>query len=258
MNLGILTHVYNEEMLLPHWIEHHLPLVEQMVIIDHHSTDNTVEVIRSLAPEATIVTSRLHEFDASGTDAEVMDVEASHLSTKWKCCLNVTEFLWCKDLPSILEVQGSEYEAIGLRAYMMVDSELNLPLDEPLWKNRTNGYLDNETSLASRRWRYVHRMEHGGYGLGRHNTAHKATRNVDWNILFAEFSPWPQAVERKMQVQTKIPAHDRAAGAGVQHQQSLQTLDNFYRSELSKSSNLLLDKNFKANYDNYINQRGLA
>jgi tRNA G18 (ribose-2'-O)-methylase SpoU len=29
-------------------------------------------------------------------------------------------------------------------------------------------------------------------------------------------------------------------------------------NKLSKSSNLLLDKNFKANYDNYINQRGLA
>lgn len=255
MSIGIMSHVFNEAMMVPHWIEHHRPLVEQMLFIDHHSTDNTVELIKSLAPEAIIVTSKLDAFDCSLTDHEVMDVEKEYLKTEWKVCLNITEFLWCKNLLTILEEQGKEFEAVGLRAYMMVDNQEH-SLNEPLWKNRTNGYLDNETSMASRRWRYIHRMEHGGYGLGRHNTSHHSTRDVNWNILFAEFAPWPQAMERKLQVQTRIPAHDKAAGSGIQHIQNQQTLEGFYRSELEKTSDLLLDSNFKMNYDSYITNKG--
>lgn len=254
-SIGSVVHVRNEALLLPHWIEHHKHLYEKMVFIDHHSTDLTWDIIETLAPDALILPSRLSEFDAQLVDDEVMEVEAARLNTDYKIVSNITEFMWHDDLQGLLE-ENKEFEAIGFKAYMMVDKDLSLPLDGPLWKERHHGYLDNETALNSRRWRFIHRMEHGHYGLGRHHVNLKDIKNPDWTILFASFSPWPQAIPRKMQIQSRISARDISVGSGIQHMQNLQTLDNFYRSELAKSSDLLLDKTFARNYNSYITQRG--
>lgn len=256
-SIGSVVHLRNEEVLLPHWIAHHWPLYDKMVFIDHQSTDMSLEIIRAMAPGAIVVPSRLSEFDAQLVDDEVMEVEKEYLNTDYKLTSNITEFMWHDDLQGLLE-ENKEFEAIGFKAYMMVDKDLSLPLDGPLWKDRHHGYLDNETALNSRRWRFIHRMEHGHYGLGRHHVNLKDIKNPDWTILFASFSPWPQAIPRKMQIQSRISARDVSVGSGIQHMQNPVTLNNFYQSELAKSSDLLLDKTFKRNYDSYINQRGLA
>ena len=255
VSIGSVVHIHNEELLIPHWIAHHQHLYEKMVFIDHHSTDMSLELIGAMAPEAIVVPSRLSEFDAQLVDDEVMGVEEEYLNTDYKITSNITEFMWHDDLQGLL-YENKEFEAIGFKAYMMVDKDLSLPLDGPLWKDRHNGYLDNETALNSRRWRFIHRMEHGHYGLGRHHVNLKDIKNPDWTILFASFSPWPQAIPRKMQIQHRIPERDKRIGSGIQHMQNLQTLDNFYRSELVKSSDLLLDKTFARNYNSYITPRG--
>lgn len=255
-DVSIACHIHNESLLLPHWIDHHLNLYDFVTFIDHQSTDNPQGIISSMAPHWKIIPSRLSEFDAQLVDDEVMEIETS-FKTNWRGASNITEFMWHDDLQGLLE-ENKEFEAIGFKAYMMVDKDLSLPLDGPLWKDRHHGYLDNETALNSRRWRFIHRMEHGHYGLGRHHVNLKDTKNPDWTILFASFSPWPQAIPRKMQIQSRISARDVSAGSGIQHMQNPVTLNNFYQSELAKSSDLLLDKTFARNYSSYINQRGLT
>lgn len=255
-SIGAVCHIYNEALLLPHWIDHHRDIYEEVIFIDHHSTDDSVVLIKDIAPWAKIIPSRLSEFDAQLVDDEVMEVEKEYLNTQYKITSNITEFMWHDDLQGLLE-ENKEFEAIGFKAYMMVDKDLSLPLDGPLWKDRHHGYLDNETALNSRRWRFIHRMEHGHYGLGRHHVNLKDIKNPDWTILFASFSPWPQAIPRKMQIQSRISARDVSVGSGVQHMQNPVTLNNFYQSELAKSSDLLLDKTFARNYSSYIDQRGL-
>lgn len=257
VSVGAVCHVYNEALLIPHWIDHHRDIYEEMIFIDHHSTDDSVGIIKDIAPWAKVIPSRLSEFDAQLVDDEVMEVEEEYLNTDYKITSNITEFMWHDDLQGLL-YENKEFEAIGFKAYMMVDKDLSLPLDGPLWKDRHNGYLDNETALNSRRWRFIHRMEHGHYGLGRHHVNLKDIKNPDWTILFASFSPWPQAIPRKMQIQSRISARDVSAGSGIQHMQNPITLNNFYQSELAKSSDLLLDKTFARNYSSYINQRGLT
>lgn len=248
-SLGLVTHVWNEEMLMPHWINHHLPQCEDAIIIDHNSSDRTVEICRELAPHWRVVQTKLAEFDAHLLDQEVQEIELL-LNTDFKMTLNVTEFLFCKDLPAIME-EHKDKEAIGFRAYMMVDKDLDLPLDEPLWKNRTHGYLDNWSAMNSRRERYMHSHDHGHYNLGRHGcTFSNIIDSSSWNILFASFSPWPQAVNRRLMIQTKQSQRDILQGSGIQHRQSPETLNNFYQSELAKSKDLLLtDSNFKAHHD---------
>lgn len=252
VTLGLVTHFYNEEILLPHWIKLHREIVDDCILIDYASTDNSREIIKSLAPSYwRVVDSRNEVFDPWKVDDEVEEWELE-LRTDWKFCLNVTEMLWCKDLKQIMEDNRGK-DAIGFKSYMMVDSNLNLSLDEPLWKNRTNGYLDDGSAVNSRRGRFMHSHNHGHYNLGRHGTPFPDIVTDDnWNLIFASFSPWPQAVGRKMQIQTKADPTQLAQGFGLQHRQTLETLDAFYKQELSKSNDLLLDKNFKINYDHYI------
>ncbi len=250
-SIGSVVHIYNEEMLLPFWIKHHLPLYEKMIFIDHRCTDNSLDIIRELAPEALVLPTRLADFNAGQVDHEVMEVEARYLNTDWKICSNITEFMWCKDLQEVLSELPEEIRALKFHAYMMVDNQSS-PLEGSLWKDRTHGYLDDGSALNSRRARFIHREQHGAYGLGRHNTAHLSSGDSTHNILFASFSPWPQAINRKLQVQTQIPISDKQAGSGIQHIQNPETLNNFYHSELIKSTDLLLDSNFKRNYDYYM------
>lgn len=252
MNLSLLTHVWNEEILLPHWLEHHLALAETGIIIDHGSTDKTLEILSTLPKGWRVEKTKLEWFDAHLLDEENKFYE-EQLTGDWKGILNITEFLWHEDLPGLVKDYGKTYDALGFRAFMMVDNKLDLPLDEKLWKNRTNGYLDDDSSIASRRWRFIHNQPHGQYALGRHGTSiEKQARNLDWNILFAAFAPWPQAVKRKMQVQERIPPHNKAGGLGIQHLQNPETLNNFYLQELSKSSDLLQNERFLKGYQRYI------
>lgn len=37
----LLSHIYNEAMLLPHFIRAHAPLFDHALIIDYNSTDNS-------------------------------------------------------------------------------------------------------------------------------------------------------------------------------------------------------------------------
>lgn len=254
MSIGLVTHFYNEEVLLPHWINHHLPQVYDCVLINHASTDNSVEIIRQLAPHWRVINTKMECFDAHLLDQEVMQVEEEYLNTDWKMTLNTTEFLFRRDLNDFLR-EYKNLDAIVFSAYMMVDRNLNLPLDEPLWLNRTNGYLDDGSAMNSRRGRSMHRHKHGHYNLGRHGCSFPNYRyEKDTNLLFASFSPWPQAVGRKLQIQTRIPMSDKQAGFGIQHLQNHETLNNFYNSELAKTNDLLLDDNFKINYDYFKEQ----
>lgn len=252
-SLGLVTHVWNEEVLLPHWIRHHLPLADDCIIIDHGSTDSTLDICKELAPHWRVVPTKLPAFDAHLLDAEVQETELL-LSTEWKMALNVTEFLFHSTLRTLME-EFKDYDAIGFKAYMMVDKVLDLPLDAPLWQNRTFGYMDDGSAMNSRRGRYMHSHDHGHYNLGRHGTSFpRHIESDDWNILFASFSPWPQAIKRKLQIQERIPLSDKQNGFGIQHLQNTQTLNNFYLQELAKSSDLLLDSNFKMNYDYFVDQ----
>src|SRR5262245_52269241 len=98
--LTLISHFYNEEDLLPHWLKHHVEMFDRGVMIDYASTDNSVDVIRQLAPHWEIRQSRNHYFEAVAVDLEVMDIETA--CEGWKMALNTTEFLLHPDLRGFL------------------------------------------------------------------------------------------------------------------------------------------------------------
>ena len=75
MKLTCICHYYNEEYLLPYWIEHHKRIFDNIIFIDHHSTDRSNEIILKHYPKENIVTSINKEFNAKDCDEEVIRIE---------------------------------------------------------------------------------------------------------------------------------------------------------------------------------------
>lgn len=126
----LISHFYNEEMLLPYWIKHHKQIFDHAILINHGSTDRSFDIIKEMAPEWDVIDSSLKEFDALLTDFEVEKVEEKIRG--WKVCLNTTEFL----VGSLKEVI-SKYSSLGIksiypRAMVMVDNEPGTQLDPKL------------------------------------------------------------------------------------------------------------------------------
>lgn len=220
----VICHFYNEEYLLPFWLNHHKNLFSKGIMIDYASTDNSVEIIRSIVPEWEIVSSRNSDFDSRMCDEEVMDIEKDIQG--WKIALNVTEFLSC-DLQSLIQVE-EDVQSITITCYPMIESykhetnkEINMNI--PLIQQRTFGIKNN-----SRSTRTLHRAEKGNYCQGRHyNRVSPAiiAHPHEAVILWYGFSPFNnQIIKRKLQIQNRMSLTDKINNRGVEHLVSKQTL----------------------------------
>ena len=122
MHKTIISHFYNERYLLPWWLEHHKKYFDHGIMIDYASTDNSLNIIRQICPEWTVISSRNKFFDAKLIDEEVSDIESA--VSGWKNCLNTTEFL-VGDYSIMNDKAESE---IMVPCLIMVD---NLPDNQP-------------------------------------------------------------------------------------------------------------------------------
>ncbi|HEX8845209.1 MAG TPA: glycosyltransferase family 2 protein [Pyrinomonadaceae bacterium] len=228
--LTLLSHFYNEELLMPYWLKHHYPLFDHGVLIDYASTDRSVEIARELAPGWEIIASRNEDFAAVACDAEVMEIERRF--SGWKICLNTTEFLVYPGLREFLasfERENPEIPAAALTGYIVLAdpprgrwNPLNPEL--PLLQQCHYGVHDLAGSL--RRWRYVHRAPDGAYAVGRHDTAHAWRSAPDGGIAHFLYAPWPEARARKLQIQRRMTESDRQLGLGFHHFVTPQELDS--------------------------------
>ena len=95
----LITHFYNEEFLLPFWIRHHSSMFDRAILINHGSTDRSVEIIKNQAPVSwKVVSGNIAKgFTAQGTDIEVEWYEGLY-PNDWKIALTITEFIVSPDL----------------------------------------------------------------------------------------------------------------------------------------------------------------
>jgi hypothetical protein len=156
MHKTVVCHFYNEEFLLPWWLQHHKHVFDHGIMIDYASTDGSCELIRKICPTWEILPSRNEFFDAKPIDDEVMDIE-SKLSG-WRIALNVTEFLYGNTDHLDARLEPTQY---FLTNYVFVDMEDNPnPLDHtrPLHEQRYWGYLDNKNNGDRMEKGSAHRM----------------------------------------------------------------------------------------------------
>jgi hypothetical protein len=227
----LISHFFNENFLLPYWLRHHRRLFDYGILIDYGSSDDSRDIIRDLAPDWEVVPARDPFFGALETDRHVMDIEAEvekRFGTgTWKMALNATEFLVHPDLGGLLAEAGPAVKATGVA---MVDhpAQRHDPLTTPdLFSQKWFGRIDPQHQ------RLLHRQTTGRYAPGRHTWHDEGlTPQVeDLLLLWFGWCPIDHVKERKLQIQHRIPPHDRSRGFGWHHHMDNGLLEKRYLEE---------------------------
>lgn len=236
----VVSHFFNEAYLLPWWLRHHREIFDHGVLIDYHSTDDSVAICRELVPNWEIVSSENATFAALLCDFEVMKHE-QRFPDAWKLVLNTTEFFVAPGLEKMERVVA-QHDLTGVRlpGAVMVDTDPNNPPDplRPLVEQKATGIWEDEIDFAAlaipgltfpTRSRLYHRYTIGAYTPGRH-ASHlprqcNGSRELG-SIRWYGFSPWSNAFKaRKLQISDRRDSFDIKNGFGAQHQADIAELD---------------------------------
>ena len=260
LKIGLLTHSFNESLLLQQWVDWHQSQVDIGLIIDHHSTDNSIRGLK-LPDRWEIHTSKLPNFEAEAVDREMENMEL-YLKEKYNLdfvlTLNVTEFLWSKDFREDLTQAAQDnptIQAFGMLSYCIVDPEVNNSTD-PL--SHTHGFLSDGTQqgIICRHRRYIHNSPNPNiYTPGRHTVNLSSTDLQESYILHYTFAPYPLCRPRKLQIQSRIPDSDRHQSRGVQHFLSESSLTELYNKHLEYTTDLTQDHKYADIYYQKIQEK---
>ena len=200
----IISHVYNEEALLPLWLEHHSKYFENGLIIDFDSTDKTRDII-SMYPSFKVVESPLKEFDAAKLDDVVSLFERDVSGVRM--ILNATEFLMgdpcCveKDylIPSVSLINMPHDNKFDWSKQFFVQRKFGISYEDD-FSYRRSRILTNRFTI---------------HPLGRH---YESIDAGDYLIIHvANCLVDKKMIKRRMQIQHKIPQRDKESGLGFQH-----------------------------------------
>ncbi len=249
----VISHVYNEEWIIKHWLKHHIKLFDHGLIIDYSSTDRTVDLIKQIAPGWDVVRSKNKMFDSELCDVEVMEIEAGFQG--WKMVLNCTEFLMTNDLASHIEKwERNGIDMIQTTGYQINDtieeSSCEFDDDKPLALQRFHGKIDPY------RHRIIHSRKTGRYMIGRHYATPGVKKNPhidsissgiprteDLILFWYRFAPLGRQIPRKLQISPMVPERDKALGYSWHHiGLTEEVLLERWSKELKSCSNLLEDE----------------
>lgn len=214
MKRVVVSHIYNEEYLLPWWLNHHKKYFDHGIIIDYHSTDRSKEIINEICPTWEVVKSRNSCYNEVELQREVFEYESRYDNTVWKTCLNVTEFL----IGNYKQLDSCSGTFLIPCLYFIDDQELRnsstLSYDQPLWNYITTG-LDIPFTLDFRGSRALH-TENFMYPPGRH--FRRLINNDQFIIFNYGFAPMTEEFyNRKLQIQNLIPQTERMMQNGGAH-----------------------------------------
>jgi len=239
-----MTHFYNEEYLLPWWIKHHQKYFDCGILIDHNSTDDSIDVIRHYAPEWTIVKSALKDFDSRRLEQENNQVAYLFIEEGWRITLNVTEFI-VGDFTK-LDKYGPN-TMLSLRSNIMVDDiedlDQKLSYDDQLTDIKRFG-IRYEEGVWDKCWRWCRGFHNyfQPFSEGRHLKLHN---NEEFDILWYGYSPMThEMIKRKLQIASKVSKSDIALGFGKQHFIDYDEQMEIYKKNLALSEDLsdLIDR----------------
>jgi hypothetical protein len=243
MEKTVICHFYNEEFLLPWWLKHHKHIFDHGIMINYHSTDCSVDIIREICPHWEIRYSRNKEFHAERIDLEVMDYEQNIQG--WRMALNVPEFLYGNtdhldhEQHAPQDVEHPENLHFHIGNYVFVDMEdtakhpAHIYHDQPLHDRRYWGYVESNYEgwqsphgSTRRLSRSIHNYPRKYPEFGRHFPQVKP----DFDDLVIFYYGWAdiseQGVKRKLQIKDKI---DLKEFAGCHHDKTKEQMFWQYR-----------------------------
>jgi hypothetical protein len=246
----VICHVRNEKYLLNWWLQHHKDKFDHGIIVDYHSTDDSMDLVKQITPKWQVIKSVNKDFNAANCDIEIMNIERSiqqQYPYAWMITLNVTEFLIgnTKRLLSAYKSPKPVRMQKLIPCDVMIDSKEQM-FTEPdpnvsLVKQRTfgmpmdysedtfyNAYagsrdfqsIEDNVMYDNRKMRSMHNFplnyfDTSVWRAGRH---YWGTPCEDFRILWYGYSPFTEdLIQRKLAIQTQIPEADKAVGNGGQH-----------------------------------------
>lgn len=221
----IITHFYNEEYLLPWWLEHHKKYFDFGVLIDYQSTDKSVDIIKKICPHWQIVNSKNTDFDSVKLDYEVEFYERQ--LPGYRIALTVTEFL-VGDVDSLILDTSARVQWLipGIR-FTEWNPSGALDTSQPLWNQLKKGIHYNTNPIAHQ-CRSFHNYNDIKYPPGRHFLPH----NTESVCIFhyAHCIVGENMVKRRLQIQNKVSQSDKEKGLGSHHyfDNSGMDLDKLY------------------------------
>ena len=229
----LITHFYNEEFLLPYWIRHHSSMFDMAILIDYNSTDQSREIIRREAPKTwQVVPSRNKQFEAQLVDDEVVAYEKMYPDA-WKIALNIPEFLVHHNLREMLaeSERSDKTMAFCFRSIIMSGND-STPLTRftSLLKQRSQYTYDTNNSdekLGITDFsRFIHSYPFGKYTIGRHTLTEAVWKWATVGFIAKyQYAPWPEIINRKLQIRSRIPHLDFALLRGGQHNVNREQLE---------------------------------
>lgn len=208
----VLTHIYNEEYLLPIWLNHHKNIFDHGIIIDYGSTDRSVEICKEICPHWKVVSSMNTHFNAAKCDHEIM-MHERHIQG-WRIALTVTEFLvGAVDKLLIDTHENRQYLIPGIR-FTKWDPCGTIDKSVPLWDQISTGisYYDNPIAHQARS---LHNFSTIEYSTGRHYWP----PNTEDVLIFhyAHCIVGREMLNRRLQIQHKVSPEDISKGIGNHH-----------------------------------------
>jgi len=223
MRTTLISHFWNEQYLLPWWIKHHRNMFDDAILIDWHSSDNSLLEITKHAPASWKVvktrnrvpldpdTSYAHE-----VDSEVMDYERN--VPGWRMCLNTTEFLMGDLKKTITNDASIHQHFIGNITMQAWKPHGSLSHDKPLWEQKWMG-LECRCGqrMGERHARSMH--DHPvSYGIGRHCDMSVQATSANMVLLhYGNCIASPEMLTRRLAMKERITQYDRAKGWGHHH-----------------------------------------
>lgn len=200
----IITHIYNEEQLLPLWLEHHSKYFEHGIVVDFASTDRSRDIIAEY-PQFKIYDSTIDHFSAADLDKMMIEFERPVVGKR--IVLNLTEFLI------------GNPERANRNLLIPSVSLVNMKFDEPFdwsrqfYEQRRYG-ISYEQNFKMRRSRVLS-DELPDYPLGRH---FETIDNDGFMIVHvANCFVSDGMYQRRLQIQHRIPQSDKNNLLGMQH-----------------------------------------
>ena len=219
----LLTHIFNEEYLLPFWLNHHKNMFDEIIVIDYNSTDKSIEICKSICPECKIITTRNKSFGAEETDKEIMDTEDTIEGIK--IVLNTTEFLFCENSIKELFIHNTQpvsYAVTAISPYSKYSYNINNN-----YELFTNLFNEDVVYHHDRGTRQLHNFRNGNYTIGRHSTNNNSVPTSKAHIIWMGYYPMnDNLLKRKLQIQQNIPQKNKDCGFGFHHLFSKDTLLN--------------------------------
>lgn len=217
---SLLSHFYNEEYLLPWWLEHHKKHFDFGLLINYGSTDRSVEIIKEICPNWQVFDSVHQYFDARNCDTEISFYESQ--MPGWKIALTVTEFIVGDiDKLSINTPSRMQWYIPGIR-FTGWDLHKEFDRSKPLWEQHTNG-ISYKVDPMAHQCRSYHNFNDLKYPPGRHFLPFNTEDALIFHYAHAIIGP--EMLERRLSLQHKISPADKVEGLGVHHYADKDGLD---------------------------------